>query len=146
MYASKSVGQLLDDKGYRVHDVPPHASVFEALELMAQHNIGALPVTDGGRLVGIFSERDYARKVILKGRASRDTAVRDNMTADVITVARKHTMADCMQLITNHRIRHLPVVENDELIGIISVGDVMKTVMEEQRFMIEQLQGYIQQV
>jgi CBS domain-containing protein len=143
MYASKLVEQLLGEKGRQVHAVQPDSTVFEALEAMAKHNIGALAVTQHGRLVGMFSERDYARKVILKGRASRDTPVRDNMTASVITVTPKHTMAQCMQLITDHRIRHLPVVENDELLGMVSVGDVVKTVMAEQLFMIEQLEGYI---
>ena len=143
MYASKLVEQLLGEKGRQVHAVPPHATVFEALEALAQHNIGALAVTEDGKLVGMFSERDDARKVILRGRASRDTPVRDNMTSTVITVSPKQTMADCMQLITDHRIRHLPVVEGDELVGMVSVGDVVKTVMDEQRFMIEQMENYI---
>lgn len=143
MHTSKTVGQLLDEKGHSVHAIAPDATVFEALEAMALHNIGAILVTENDQLVGIFSERDYARKIILKGRASRDTPVRDKMTSKVITVNRKNTLGDCMKLITNHRIRHLPVVEDGVLSGIISVGDVVKTVMAEQEFVIDQLQDYI---
>lgn len=143
MHASTRVEQLLVSKGREVHSVTPDATVLEALELMAKHNVGALAVKDGSRLVGMFSERDYARKVILQGRASRDTLVSDSMTPDVITVAPGDDMAHCMQLMTDRRIRHLPVLDGDGLVGLISVGDVVKAVMEEQRFMIEQLESYI---
>ncbi|HLR47103.1 MAG TPA: CBS domain-containing protein [Deinococcales bacterium] len=143
MHASTRVEQLLVSKGKDVHSVMPDTSVLEALEVLARHNIGALAVTEAGRLVGMFSERDYARKVILQGKASRDTPVRDSMTADVVTVTPSDDMSHCMQLMTERRIRHLPVLNDDELVGLISVGDVVKAVMEEQRFMIEQLESYI---
>lgn len=143
MDSSTRVEQLLTDKGREVFTVSPDATVLEALEKLAEHNIGALPVTEGGQLVGIFSERDYARKVILRGRASRDTSVRDSMTPDVLSVTTSDDMAYCMQLMTDKRIRHLPVLEDGNLIGLISVGDVVKAVMAEQKFMIEQLESYI---
>lgn len=143
MDTSTRVEQLLTDKGREVYTISPDATVLEALQKLAEHNIGALPVTEAGRLAGIFSERDYARKVILRGRASRDTPVRESMTADVVTVTPTDDMAHCMQLMTDKRIRHLPVLEDGKLIGLISVGDVVKAVMAEQKFMIEQLESYI---
>ncbi len=143
MDTSTRVEQLLTDKGREVYTISPDATVLEALQKLAEHNIGALPVTENGRLAGIFSERDYARKVILRGRASRDTPVRESMTADVVTVTLTDDMAHCMQLMTAKRIRHLPVLEDGNLIGLISVGDVVKAVMDEQKFMIEQLESYI---
>lgn len=143
MDARSRVEQLLTDKGREVHTISPDATVLEALEKLAQHNIGALAVTEGGQLVGMFSERDYARKVILRGRASRDTAVRDSMTPDVVTVTPADDMTHCMQLMTDKRIRHLPVLADGALVGMISVGDVVKAVMAEQKFMIEQMEQYI---
>lgn len=143
MEASRSVRQLLTDKGREVHTIAPGATVFEALEKMASFDIGALIVTEGERVVGIFSERDYARKVILRGKASRDTAVRDIMTSDVIDIDPAKRMEDCMRLMTEHRIRHLPVTEDGRLVGVVSIGDVVKAVMAEQRFLIEQLEDYI---
>lgn len=143
MDSNTRVEQLLTDKGREVYTISPDATVLEALQKLAEHNIGALPVTEGGQLVGIFSERDYARKVILRGRASRDTSVRDSMTPDVVSVTPGDDMAFCMQLMTDKRIRHLPVLEDGRLIGLISVGDVVKAVMAEQKFMIEQLESYI---
>lgn len=143
MNVSTRVEQILADKGRQVHTVSPDSTVLEALEVLARHNVGALAVTEGEQLAGMFSERDYARKVILQGRASRDTLVRDSMTADVVTVEPGDDMSRCMQLMTEHRIRHLPVVNEGRLAGMISVGDVVKVVMEEQRFMIEQMESYI---
>ena|SRR5690625_930126 len=143
MHASTRVEQLLVSKGRQVHSVGPEASVLEALQVLAEHNVGALTVLEDGRLAGMFSERDYARKVILQGKASRDTPVRDSMTADVVTVSPSDDMAHCMKLMTERRIRHLPVIDDGQLVGLISVGDVVKAVMEEQRFMIEQLESYI---
>lgn len=143
MNVSTRVEQILADKGRDVYTVRPDATVLEALELLARHNVGALAVSEGQQLVGMFSERDYARKVILQGRASRDTLVRDSMTADVITVGPADDMSHCMELMTRHRIRHLPVLNEGRLAGMISVGDVVKAVMEEQRFMIEQMENYI---
>lgn len=143
MEASKSVRQLLREKGGATHVVGPEATVLEALEAMAKHDIGALVVTDDTRLVGMFSERDYARKVILRGKASRDTPIADVMTTSVITVEPGSSMGDCMRLMTDHRIRHLPVVDDGALLGVVSIGDVVKAVMAEQEFMIEQLETYI---
>lgn len=143
MEASTTVRQLLRSKGGPLRTTFPGATVFEALEAMARHDVGALVVTEDERLVGIFSERDYARKVILRGKASRDVPVRDVMTTEVVTVAPERTVADCMALMTERRIRHLPVLEGEALLGIVSIGDVVKAVMEEQRFLIEQLENYI---
>lgn len=145
MHASKTVGQLLGSKGREVFTIAPDTSVFAALEMMAARNVGALVVTERGSVVGIFSERDYARKVILKDRASRGTLVNEIMTPDVVTVSTSSTLDDCMSLMTDRRIRHLPVVEDGRLIGIVSVGDVVKSVMAEQQFLIDQLQEYIGQ-
>ena len=139
----ETVGQLLRAKGHDVWSVSPGASVYEALELMAEKNIGAVLVVDQGRLVGIMSERDYARKVILKGRFSRDTPVRNIMTERVVYVRPEQTLGQCMALMTEKRIRHLPVMANDQLIGVISIGDVVKAIISDQEFTIEQLENYI---
>ncbi len=139
----KQVRQLLASKGHDVWSITPDASVYSALEFMAEKDIGALPVLEGERLAGIFSERDYARKVILMGRASKETPVRDVMTEKVYVVQPSYTVEACMALMTEKRIRHLPVVEEDKLIGIISIGDVVKDIIAEQEFVIEQLENYI---
>ncbi len=139
----KQVRQLLASKGHDVWSITPDASVYSALEFMAEKDIGALPVLEGERLAGIFSERDYARKVILMGRASKETPVRDVMTKKVYVVQPSYTVEACMALMTEKRIRHLPVVEEDKLIGIISIGDVVKDIIAEQEFVIEQLENYI---
>ena len=139
----KTVRQLLGDKGLAVFTVRPDARVLEALELMDERDVGALPVVDQGELVGLISERDYARKVILLGRGSKDTPVADIMTEAVCTVTSKQTLEDCMALMTDRRIRHLPVVENGQLAGIISMGDVVKGLLEAHRETIEELEGYI---
>jgi CBS domain-containing protein len=139
----KTVRSLLQVKGYEVWTITPDASVYEALRLMADKNVGALLVLEGGELVGVISERDYARKVVLKGRSSRDTSVRDIMTADVVSVRPDQTVEECMALMTDRRIRHLPVVADRRLIGVISIGDVVKSIITEQGFMIEQLTSYI---
>ncbi len=144
MEASTNVRQLLQGKGTEVWSVAPGESVFHALERMAEKNVGALVVLEGDALVGMFSERDYARKVILHGRASRDTAVRDIMSERVVTVGPERTVADCIASMTEHRIRHLPVVEDGRLIGLVSIGDVVKAIMQDQSFLIDQLQSYIQ--
>ncbi len=138
-----TVRQLLNSKGHSVLVTHPETTVYDAIKAMAEAEIGALVVTEGDRLVGVISERDYARKIILKGRRSQDTTVREAMTAPAITVTPSQTVQDCMELMTEHRIRHLPVVENDQLIGIISIGDVVKAIMSQQAFMIEQLEEYI---
>lgn len=138
-----TVRQLLQVKGSRVFDIHPQATVYEALERMAQHDVGALLVLEEGQLVGIFSERDYARKIILMGRASRDTPVHEVMTTDLVTVSPEATVGECMALMTQHRIRHLLVMEGGRLAGVISIGDVVKAIMTEQEFLIAQLQQYI---
>ena len=139
----KTVGHLLDTKGNDVWTIGPDATVYEALELRAAKNVGALVVTEDNRVCGIVSERDYARKIVLEKRDSHHTRVVDIMTAEVRTVTKDESVADCMEAITEHHIRHLPVVEDYRLIGIVSVGDVVKTVMAEQAFLIDQLSQYI---
>jgi len=139
----KTVGEILKAKGNAVWAVSPRATVYEALELMAEKNIGAVLVTENGRLVGIMSERDYARKVILKGRASRDTHVRDIMTEKVAYVHPNQSADECLALMTDKRIRHLPVMEEERLAGVISIGDVVKAIISDQEFVIEQLEHYI---
>jgi CBS domain-containing protein len=141
--AMKTVGQLLSMKGSDVWKVSPEASVLDALKLMAEKNIGAVLVLDGDDLVGIFSERDYARKVILEGKTSRETQVSDIMTSELAFVQPGQSMEECMVLMTNERIRHLPVMEGGRLVGLISIGDVVKAVISEQEFLIEQLENYI---
>src|SRR5947207_6510857 len=121
----KTVRQLLGAKGGQVYSMTPDAKVIDALKVMAERNVGALVVLEGKRLVGIFSERDYARKVALQGKSSSDVQLRDVMTCDVITVPPACTVEECMALVTSKRIRHLPVVENDELVGVISIGDLV---------------------
>jgi CBS domain-containing protein len=135
--------QLLGSKTPEVYAVAPGDSVIDAIRLMAEKGVGAVLVMEGARLVGIVSERDYARKIVLHGRSSSDTAVGDIMTADVITVGPQHTVEHCMQVVTEHRIRHLPVVEGGEVIGVISIGDLVKAVIEDQKAQLDELQRYI---
>lgn len=144
MEVRRTVRQLLQDKGHAVWSIGPDDSVFDALRLMAEKDVGSLVVVDGSEPVGVFTERDYARKVILLGRASRDLAVREIMTRDLITITPDATLPDCMRLMTENRVRHLPVMEAGVQVGLVSIGDVVKAVMAEQQFLIEQLQGYIQ--
>jgi len=139
----KTVTQLLRTKGQQVLSVAPDIPVFEALEVMADKNVGALLVVEGERLVGVFSERDYARKVILKGKSSKDTPVREIMSSHVLYVRPEQTIEDCMALMTDKRVRHLPVMEEGRVVGVISIGDVVKAISAEQEFIIEQLQNYI---
>lgn len=144
MQVSRTVEQILRGKGYNVWSVSPDDTVYEALDVMAEKNIGAVLVLDEeGDLVGIMSERDYARKIILQRRTSRETLVRDIMTSDVVYVRPEQTVEDCMALMTDKRIRHLPVLEDGELIGVVSIGDVVKAIISEQEFIIEQLENYI---
>jgi len=139
----KTVKQILDKKGYSLHSVRSDATVYDALQRMANEEIGALVVVDDGRLVGIASERDYARKVILKGRLSRDTPVADIMTRDVVCVRSDTSVDMCMSVMTEKRIRHLVVRDEARLSGVISIGDVVKAIIEDQQFTIEQLERYI---
>jgi len=139
----KSLKQLLEAKGGDVYTIGPDARVFDALKLMADKSVGALIVTEGGRIAGVISERDYARKVILLGKSSHELRVRDIMTHKVITVHPGQTLEECMALMTEKRIRHLPVTEGERLIGVLSIGDLVKEVIAEQQRTIEQLQSYI---
>ena len=137
------VCQLLDAKGHDVLSITPDASVLDAIRLMAEKGIGALVVMQGDKLAGIVTERDYARKIILKGRSSETTAVRDIMTADVTTTSSVESVEKCMNLMTDLRIRHLPVVDDGRVTGIISIGDLVKAIIAEQQRAIEQLEHYI---
>jgi CBS domain-containing protein len=139
----RTVRQLLEAKSPEVHAIGPDAPVIEAIRRMAERRIGALLVMEGPRLAGILSERDYARKVVLQGRSSKDTPVRDIMTAQVVTVAPGDSADHCMQLVTDGRIRHLPVLEGGRVVGVVSIGDLVKAVIEEQRNELDQLQRYI---
>jgi CBS domain-containing protein len=139
-----TLGQLLKQKGHDVHAVEPGASVIDAIRAMAEHGVGALLVMEKQRLAGIISERDYARKVILKNRSSANTAVRDIMTAEVLSLSPDHSVDDAMRLMTDHRIRHLPVLRGEVVEGVVSIGDLVKCVIDEQRHTIEELQHYIQ--
>ena len=135
--------QLLGNKTAEVYSVAPNDSVIDAIRLMAQKGVGAVLVMEGAELVGIVSERDYARKVVLQGRSSADTAVREIMTAEVVTVGLQQTVAECMHIVTEHRIRHLPVKNGDEVVGVISIGDLVKAVIEDQKVQLDELQRYI---
>lgn len=139
----KTVKEILQAKAHKLLSIAPEASVLDALKLMAEKEIGALVVLEGEKLAGIFSERDYARKVILHGKSSKDTPVREIMTHKVVCVGPDQTVEDCMALMTDKRIRHLPVLEDKRVLGVISIGDVVKEVISEQRFVIEQLEQYI---
>ncbi|MFB0536863.1 MAG: CBS domain-containing protein [Anaerolineae bacterium] len=139
----RTVERLLEAKGYDIWSITPDAAVYEAVKLMADKAVGALLVLESGKLVGIISERDCTRRLILKERAPKDTLVREIMTSDVITVRPGQTVEECMALVTAKRIRHLPVLAGDQLIGIISIGDLVKDIISEQEFMIQQLEGYI---
>ena len=139
----KSVKQLLDSKGSQIYAIGPDALVIDALKLMAEKDVGALVVTESARLAGIISERDYARKVILHGKSSHDIRVREIMTAKVVTVHPGQTVEECMALMTAKRIRHLPVTEGERLVGLLSIGDLVKEVIAEQEATIKQLESYI---
>ena len=139
----RTVRQLLEGKAAEVHWISPDAPVIDAIRLMAEKFIGALLVMEGGRLVGIVSERDYARKVVLQGHSSRETPVRAIMTAKVVGVTPDDSAERCMQLVTNRRIRHLPVLDGDDVVGVVSIGDLVKAVIEDQQVEIDQLQRYI---
>jgi CBS domain-containing protein len=139
----KTVHQLLETKGRAVVSVSPGAKVIDALRVMAKREIGAVLVVEGDRLVGIMSERDYARKVILRGKSSQETYVREIMTERVVYVRPQQTVPECMALMTNKRVRHLPVLDGDRLVGVLSLGDLVKETISEQEFIIQQLENYI---
>ena len=137
------VRHLLDRKGRAIYSVKPDDPVLEAIRLMAEHHVGALLVMEGMRLVGIVSERDYARKIILKGRSSAGTPVSQIMSSPVLTVVPQSTVQECMELMTEHRVRHLPVVESGRVVGVVSIGDLVKAMIQDQQETIEQLEAYI---
>jgi len=137
------VSQILQAKGKKTWTISPTATVFEALALMAEKDIGALPVVDNDVVVGIFSERDYSRKIILQGKASRDTEVQEVMTQEVLCVSPNQTVTKSMALMTDKRIRHIPILDGGRLVGVISIGDVVKAIINEQQVMINHLEDYI---
>ena len=141
----KTASQILKSKpDHRtVHTIEPSATVYEAVKLMADKNVGALVVVERGKVVGIVSERDYARKVVLMARSSKDTPLRDIMSSPVMYVQPEQTTEQCMALMTENRLRHLPVMDGGELVGLISIGDLVKATISEQQFIIEQLEQYI---
>jgi CBS domain-containing protein len=139
----KLISELLGDKGQEIWSVGPHVTVYETIEIMADKGVGALVVMENEKLVGIISERDYARKVILQGRSSRDTPVVDIMTSRIIHTSPESTVDECMALMTDNKIRHLPVMADEKLLGVISIGDLVKATISEQKSTIEQLERYI---
>ncbi|OGI66192.1 MAG: histidine kinase [Candidatus Muproteobacteria bacterium RBG_16_60_9] len=139
----QTVRQLLQEKGHIVWSIGPDESVYDAIKLMAEKGIGALIVVDRAKTVGMLSERDYARKVILVGRSSKETKIREIMTTQVISADPHQSVQECMTIMTEKRIRHLPVMEDDQLIGMISIGDLVKAIIAEQQFVISQLEHYI---
>jgi CBS domain-containing protein len=138
-----TIGQLLEGKGSQVWSTSPEATVYDALRLLAERDIGALLVIQGEQLVGILSERDYARKVILKGKSSMKTAVRDIMTERVMVITPQNTVEEAMALMTEKHLRHLPVLEDQKVVGLVSIGDLVKAKIADQQFIIEQLERYI---
>jgi CBS domain-containing protein len=143
MEVAGSVGAILAHKGSAVWSIAPNSMVFDAIQLMADKNVGALPVVDNGQLVGMISERDYTRKISLKGKSSKQTPVREIMTEEVVTVNAGDTISECMRVMTDSRIRHLPVIEGKKMIGLISLGDLVKWVISAQTATIEALEKYI---
>jgi len=139
----ETIRSILRTKGGDVWWLPPEATVYDAIAIMAEKSIGALLVCSEGKLVGVLSERDYARKVILKGKSSKDTLVKEIMTSPVVTVTPDHTVDDCMRMMTTHRIRHLPVLEADRVVGVISIGDLVNSIISVQAETINQLSNYI---
>jgi CBS domain-containing protein len=138
-----TVNGILDTKGRDVYSVAPDDTVLAALKLMAEHDVGALAVIENNQIIGLISERNYARKVILKGKLSKDTRVREIMEERVICINPRHSVDACMALMTEYHTRHLPVLEQGQLVGIISIGDIVKSIIDDQQFTIEQLEHYI---
>lgn len=143
MTTNVSIGTVLHHKGATVWTVAPGATVFEAIRLLAQKNIGALPVVDGDKLIGMFSERDYTRKVALEGKTSQKTLVREIISTKVISANPQNTVEDCMRLMTENRIRHLPVLENEKIVGLISIGDLVNWIISAQSAAINQMESYL---
>ncbi len=143
MNPSGTISEILDQKGHQVWCISPDATVFDAIQVMADKNVGALLVTEKEKLVGIISERDYTRKIALKGKSSKETAVREILSGQVVHVGPDHTVEECLRLMTDYRIRHLPVLENGKICGVISIGDLVNWVISAQSSTIHQLQTYI---
>jgi CBS domain-containing protein len=143
MTTSGTIGTILHHKGSKVWTISPGATVFEAIQLLAQKNIGALPVVDGDKLIGIFSERDYTRKVALEGKTSQKTFVREIISIDVISATPQHTIEDCMRLMTEKHIRHLPVLEHGKMVGMVSIGDMVNWIISAQNATIDQMESYL---
>lgn len=139
----KTLRRVLESKGHDVYSTTPDTLVFGALKEMADRDVGALIVMEDGKVVGVFSERDYARKIILVGKSSRETPVRDVMTSRVVYARPDLTLEECLALMTDKRIRHLPVMKDDEIVGVVSIGDLVKGIIDEQRFIISQLESYV---
>ena len=143
MNPNTAISEILNRKGTNVWSISPDATVFEAIEMMAEKNVGAVLVTEQGKLVGIVSERDYTRKVVLRGKASKTTPVREILSSQVIHISPNQTVEDCMRLMTDHHIRPLPVLEGDKILGIVSIGDLVNWIISAQQTTISQLQTYI---
>ena len=143
MNPNSTVSEILGHKGVTVWSISPNATVFEAVAMMAAKNVGALLVTENDKLVGIISERDYTRKVILKGKSSRKTAVKEILSGHVIHVSPSHTVEECLRLMTDHHIRHLPVLDGEMIVGVVSIGDLVNWIISAQHTTISQLQTYI---
>jgi len=143
MAFKETARSILSVKGNAVWSVAPEATVYEALVLLAEKDIGALPVVSGGKLEGMFSERDYARKIVLQGKSSADTLISQVMSTPVVTVTPDQTVAECMRIMTRYRVRHLPVLDGEELVGVVSIGDLVNSIISAQAATIQQLSGYI---
>ena len=143
MEIAGSVGGILASKGSAVWSIAPNAMVFDAIQLMAEKNVGALPVVEDGKLVGMVSERDYTRKVILKGKSSKETPIKDIMTQELLTVHPGDSINECMHLMTDKRVRHLPVIEDDKMVGLVSIGDLVRRTISAQTATIDNLEKYI---
>jgi CBS domain-containing protein len=139
----RTVGDILDAKGSEIYSISPDATVYEALSRMAEKNVGSMLVFEGSDLVGLISERDYSRKTILKGRFSKETAVREIMTTELISVHPDDDIEECMELFTDKHVRHLPVVEEGKVVGLVSIGDIVKNIIDYKEFIIEELENYI---